>query len=218
MWTEKKEDGIASRPLIASRRVSAAGFEVNLMGTTLSTNQLQHKCARWLFNFVGERSAPRPVMCEGAPHPMQSRLQMLALCAQSDFFKHSRLRKCYRASHLSAPNTDRAAASHLLLWLRAAPDGNPQVPGKVTQSCRCKLYSETLQVICDIRPLHCWSVALIFGLSSADASSFEKQHEIPLRFSLLLPIWRPRLARCAQTHTCCTAARLQQHGLNNSPS
>lgn len=88
---EKKKDGIASRPLIASRRVSAAGFEVNLMGTTLSTNQLQHKCARWLFNFLGEQSAPRPVMCEGAQqHPMQSRLQMHArfsLCARRVTFQ-----------------------------------------------------------------------------------------------------------------------------------
>lgn len=68
---EKRTGLLADRWL--HRIGSLHGFEVYLMGTTLSTNQLQQKCARWLFNFLGEVSAPRPVVCEGAQHPLQNR-------------------------------------------------------------------------------------------------------------------------------------------------
>lgn len=102
---ERKRTGLLADRWL-HRAGSPRGFEVNLMGTTLSTNQLQQKCARWLFNFLGEESAPRPVMCEGAQHPMQNRLQMRALCGEQ-VFKHPPLRKRYKTSHWT-PDTDRS--------------------------------------------------------------------------------------------------------------
>lgn len=58
---ERKRTGLLADRWL-HRTGSLHGFEVCLMGTTLCSNQLQHKCARWLFNFLGEVSAPpRPV-------------------------------------------------------------------------------------------------------------------------------------------------------------
>lgn len=138
---ERKRTGLLADRWL-HRAGSPRGFEVNLMGTTLSTNQLQQKCARWLFNFLGEESAPRPVMCEGAQHPMQNRLQMRALCGERRF---SNTPLCGSVTRHHTELQTLIGASRILCLTpyfvhyfgpasRAPADGIPEVPDKVPAS------------------------------------------------------------------------------------